>query len=197
VRCRYHRVPAGEKDHIFIHRVPEHTVFRVLFHVLAGENINVLSVERFHLFDRRAHEPRRIELCVYDVGILDRIEPHLGGARPTFVLDWPAPLGALARRKPDDPHTVERFELYAGGLELANAFGELTDPNEQRARFVAEAEIRRKRGREVYPIDEKLLDALATMPATYGIALGFDRLVMLVLGASSIREVMTFAHDEA
>jgi lysyl-tRNA synthetase class 2 len=128
---------------------------------------------------------------------LDRIEPHLGSERPTFVSDWPTPLGALARRKLDDSHTVERFELYAGGLELANAFGELTDPIEQRARFVAEAEIRRKRGREVYPIDEKLLDALATMPATCGIALGFDRLVMLVLGASSIREVIAFAHDEA
>jgi lysyl-tRNA synthetase class 2 len=128
---------------------------------------------------------------------LDRIEAHLGCARPTFVLDWPTPLGALARRKTDDPLTVERFELYAGGLELANAFGELTDPVEQRARFVEEAELRRQRGRTVYPIDVKLLDALGHMPPTCGIALGFDRLVMLVLGASSIRDVLAFAHDEA
>jgi elongation factor P--(R)-beta-lysine ligase len=128
---------------------------------------------------------------------LDRIEAHLGCQRPTFVLDWPVPLGALARRKVDDPLTVERFELYAGGLELANAFGELTDPVEQRARFVEEADLRRQRGKAVYPIDEKLLDALGRMPPTCGIALGFDRLVMLVLGASSIRDVLAFAHDEA
>jgi lysyl-tRNA synthetase class 2 len=128
---------------------------------------------------------------------LDRIESHLGCQRPTFVLDWPTPLGALARRKFDDPLTVERFELYAGGLELANAFGELTDPVEQRARFVEEAKFRGKRGRAVYPIDEKLLEALGHMPPTCGIALGFDRLVMLVLGASSIREVLAFADDEA
>jgi elongation factor P--(R)-beta-lysine ligase len=128
---------------------------------------------------------------------LDRIEAHLGYARPTFVLDWPTPLGALARKKPNDALTVERFELYAGGLELANAFGELTDPVEQRARFIAEAELRRQRGNTVYPIDEKLLDALGHMPPTCGIALGFDRLVMLVLGASSIRDVLAFAYDEA
>jgi len=128
---------------------------------------------------------------------LDRIEPHLGSGRPMFVSDWPLPLGALARKKPGDPLTVERFELYAGGLELANAFGELTDPVEQRARFTEEAALRRQRGRAVYPVDEKLLAALPHMPATCGIALGFDRLLMLVLGASSIRDILAFAHDEA
>jgi lysyl-tRNA synthetase class 2 len=127
---------------------------------------------------------------------LDRVEPHLGRDRPTFVFDWPAPLGALARRKPADPRVVERFELYAGGLELANAFGELTDPVEQRARFVEESALRAARGKAVYPIDEKLLDALADMPPTAGIALGFDRLVMLVLGAADIREVVAFADED-
>jgi elongation factor P--(R)-beta-lysine ligase len=127
---------------------------------------------------------------------LDRVEPHLGVARPTFVLDWPQPLGALAREKPGDPLTVERFELYAGGLELANAFGELTDAVEQRRRFVEEAETRQRRGKAVYALDEKLLAALPHMPPTCGIALGFDRLLMLVLGASTIREVVAFAHDE-
>ena len=127
---------------------------------------------------------------------LDRVEPHLGRERPTFVFDWPLPLAALARRKPDDPLTVERFELYAGGLELANAFGELCDPVEQRARFVAEAGLRRQQGRAVYPIDEKLLASLANMPPTCGVAMGFDRLVMLVTGAEHIREVLAFADDE-
>jgi len=128
---------------------------------------------------------------------LDRVEPHLGRpGHPTFVFDWPAPLGALARRKPGDPRVVERFELYAGGLELANAFGELTDPVEQRARFVEESALRAARGKAIYPIDEKLLAALALMPPTSGVALGFDRLVMFVLGAKDIRDVVAFADDE-
>jgi lysyl-tRNA synthetase class 2 len=127
---------------------------------------------------------------------LERVEPALAAGPPTFVFDWPAPLGALARRKPDDPRLVERFELYAGGLELANAFGELTDPVEQRARFEEEARVRAARSKTVYPIDERLLEALAKMPATSGVALGFDRLVMLALGLNDIREVIAFADDE-
>jgi elongation factor P--(R)-beta-lysine ligase len=129
---------------------------------------------------------------------LDRVEPQLGRDRPTFVFDWPLPLAALARQKdrPGRPPVADRFELYAGGLELANAFGELTDPAEQRARFVAERAIRAERGRTVYPIDEKLLTALSLMPPTAGVALGFDRLVMLALGLREIREVIAFADPE-
>ena len=123
---------------------------------------------------------------------LDRIEPVLAGSGPTFVFDWPAPLGALARQRPGDPRVVERFELYAGGLELANAFGELTDPLEQRRRFEEEARVRAARGKAVYPIDEALLEALPRMPPTAGIALGLDRLIMLALGAGDISEVVTF-----
>jgi lysyl-tRNA synthetase class 2 len=123
---------------------------------------------------------------------LDRIEPALAAAGPTFVFDWPAPLGALARPHPKDPRVVERFELYAGGLELANAFGELTDPVEQRRRFAEEAGLRAARGKQVYPIDEALLEALPRMPPTAGIALGLDRLVMLALGAGDISEVVSF-----
>ena len=125
---------------------------------------------------------------------LDRIEPALARSRPTFVFDWPAPLAALARPKPGDPRVVERFELYAGGLELANAFGELTDAVEQRRRFEHEARLRAERGKDVYPIDEELLAALPAMPATAGIALGFDRLVMFALGAADIAEVTAFSH---
>jgi elongation factor P--(R)-beta-lysine ligase len=126
---------------------------------------------------------------------LDRIEPALATGGPTFVFDWPAPLAALARPKSDDPRLCERFELYAGGLELANAFGELTDPVEQRRRFEAEARVRAARGKAVYPIDEALLAALPQMPPTAGIALGFDRLVMLALGLSDIRQVQPFDVD--
>jgi elongation factor P--(R)-beta-lysine ligase len=120
---------------------------------------------------------------------LDRIEPELAKSGPTFVFDWPAPLGALARPHPRDPRVVERFELYAGGLELANAFGELTDPVEQRRRFEEESRIRAARGKAVYPIDEALLAALPQMPPTAGIALGLDRLIMLATGAGDISEV--------
>jgi len=123
---------------------------------------------------------------------LDRIEPALAAEGPTFVFDWPAPLGALARPHPGDRRLVERFELYAGGLELANAFGELTDPVEQRRRFQEEALVRARRGLPVYPIDESLLEALPRMPPTAGIALGFDRLVMLALGAARIEDVVAF-----
>jgi elongation factor P--(R)-beta-lysine ligase len=123
---------------------------------------------------------------------LDRIEPALAAAGPTFVFDWPAPLAALARPKPDHAGLVERFELYAGGLELANAFGELTDAVEQRRRFEAETRIRAALGKQVYPIDEALLSALPRLPPTAGIALGFDRLVMLALGASNLNDVVAF-----
>jgi elongation factor P--(R)-beta-lysine ligase len=127
---------------------------------------------------------------------LDRVEPALAAGPPTLVFDWPAPLGALARRRADDSRLCERFELYAAGLELANAFGELVDPVEQRARFQAEAALRRARGKAVYPIDEALLGALSGMPPTAGVALGFDRLLMAVLGVPRIADVVAFADDE-
>jgi lysyl-tRNA synthetase class 2 len=126
---------------------------------------------------------------------LDRIEPRLAAAGPTFVFDWPAPLAALARPKPGDSRVVERFELYAAGLELANAFGELTDAVEQRRRFEEEVAVRAARGKAVYPIDEALLAALPRMPPTAGIALGFDRLVMLALGVGDIAEVVSFGDE--
>jgi lysyl-tRNA synthetase class 2 len=128
---------------------------------------------------------------------LDAVEPKLGRGRPTILYDWPAPLCALARKKPGDPSVVERFEAYAGGLELCNGFGELTDPVEQRARLEHDIAERRRRGLPLYPVDEKFLAALAEgLPPSAGVALGFDRLVMLACGAATIRDVSAFVLDE-
>ncbi|OZA10514.1 MAG: EF-P lysine aminoacylase GenX [Rhodobacterales bacterium 17-64-5] len=122
--------------------------------------------------------------------LVARVEPHLGIGRPTILDRYPAAEAALARRAPDDPRLAERFELYACGVELANGFGELTNPDEQRRRFEAEmAEKQRVHG-ERYPLDEDLLAALTLMPAASGIALGFDRLVMLATGAPRIDDVI-------
>jgi len=122
--------------------------------------------------------------------ISDRIEPKLGHTRATVLIDYPASEAALARKKPDDPRLAERFELYGCGVELANAFGELTDPGEQRARFVADMAERQRIYRSSYPIDEDFLAALALMPCASGIALGLDRLVMLATGADHIEQVL-------
>jgi lysyl-tRNA synthetase class 2 len=120
----------------------------------------------------------------------EKVEPHLGQGRATFLTDYPAPEAALARRKAGDPRLSERFELYASGVELANAFGELTDPAEQRRRFIAEMDEKERIYGERYPLDEELLAALPNMPTTSGIALGLDRLVMLATGASHIDAVL-------
>lgn len=122
---------------------------------------------------------------------LDRIEPHLGTARPTFLTDWPLALAALARPKPDAPDLADRFELYVGGVELANAFGELTDATEQRRRFAADGAAKHARYGLTYPVDADFLAALeAGLPPTAGIALGLDRLVMLATGAEEIAQVL-------
>ena len=121
---------------------------------------------------------------------LERIEPHLGFGRPTFLTDYPVSMAALARAKPDDARVAERFELYACGVELANAFGELTDPALQCARFEADMAEKQRLYGERYPLDEEFLAALALMPESAGIALGFDRLVMLISGAERIEDVL-------
>ena len=120
----------------------------------------------------------------------DRIEPQLGLERATILDRYPAAEAALARACADDPREAERFELYACGVELANGFGELTDAAEQRRRFVAEMDEKARIYGERYPLDEDFLAALGHMPAASGIALGFDRLVMLATGAPSIDEVL-------
>jgi lysyl-tRNA synthetase class 2 len=122
---------------------------------------------------------------------LERIEPELGVGAPTILLDYPISMAALARPKPDDPRLAERFEVYVCGLELANAFGELTDAAAQRRRFQADQARKQARYGFSYPIDEDFLAALAAgMPPSAGIALGFDRLVMLATGAQGIEDVL-------
>ena len=129
--------------------------------------------------------------------LTETIEPKLGFPKPVFLTEWPARMASLARLCPHDATVAERFEAFVGGVELSNGFGELTDPSEQRARLFHDQEARRATGKAVYPIDERFLSALGEgMPPSGGNALGVDRLVMLVTGASDIREVLAFAEDE-
>lgn len=122
--------------------------------------------------------------------MLERVEPQLGMGVATVLCEYPANLAALARRKPSDPRVAERFELYACGVELANAYAELTDPVEQRARFLHDRALHEVLYGNAPPIDEDLLAALERMPPACGIALGFDRLVMLAANARHITDVL-------
>jgi lysyl-tRNA synthetase class 2 len=122
--------------------------------------------------------------------LLERIEPHIGRKYPTFLTHWPTAQAALARRDPTDARVAERFELYACGLELANAFVELTDAAEQRARFMSDRSRRHELYGPSWPLDEDFLTAVAQLPPCAGIALGFDRLVMLATGAARITDVL-------
>jgi lysyl-tRNA synthetase class 2 len=126
--------------------------------------------------------------------LIDKVEPCLGIERPTFLADYPASQAALAKLKPGG--VADRFELYAGGLELANGFSELNDSREQRARLEDEQRQRAALGREVFPLDEKFLAALDQMPAAGGVAVGFDRLLMLLTGAKTIADVLLFPAAE-
>lgn len=122
--------------------------------------------------------------------LVDKIEPHLGQTRATILCEYPISEAALARPSPRDPRVAERFELYACGVELANAFGELTDAAEQRRRFEHDMAEKARIYGESYPLDEEFLAALTVMPEASGAALGFDRLAMLATGATRIEQVM-------
>ena len=127
---------------------------------------------------------------LFSLVLTEKVEPHLGLGRITVLDRYPAAEAALARRAGDDRRVAERFELYACGVELANGFGELTDPHEQRRRFAAEMNEKARIYGERYPLDEDFLAALALMPEASGVALGFDRLVMLATGAPRIEQVL-------
>ncbi len=129
---------------------------------------------------------------IYFKIFLDRIERNLGFPKPLFVTDYPARMGLMAKRHADNPDRVERTELYIAGLELANGYSELTDPDEQRQRFLNEQKVKQKAGYD-YPIDEELIDALKSgLPPCAGMALGLDRLMMLFLDKTNIEDVLLF-----
>lgn len=160
------------------------------------------------IFDRTALVPHMREIG-YDVKVeyslldllsllyVDKIEPNLGTERPTVIYDFPAEQAALSRKKVDDPRFAERFELYFAGVELGNAFSELTDVREQRNRFESQIKERNKAGRKFWSADKQFLSALENgLPPTAGIAVGVDRLAMLLLNATSITDVMWFSEKD-
>jgi len=132
----------------------------------------------------------------FDELMVTTIEPSLPQAKPVLLLDYPIEMAALARPKPDNPQVAERFELYAGGMELANGFSELNDADEQRKRFENANQKRVEAGLPPLPLPEPFLRDLPSMPPSAGIALGIDRLVMLFTGASRIDDVITFTPEQ-
>ena len=132
----------------------------------------------------------------FDEMMVTQIEPHLGRTRPVFLYDYPAACGALAKLKSQDSRYAERFELYMAGVEICNAFSELTDPVQQRRRFEQEQDRRRRAGKPIYPLPETFLAALKDLPTAAGNALGIDRLIMLFADATHIDDVMAFTPEE-
>jgi lysyl-tRNA synthetase class 2 len=128
----------------------------------------------------------------FDEILAKYIEPNLGTDKPTFIYDYPAKLGALARLKKNDQSVAERFELYIGGLELANGFSELTDVQEQRQRFEEALKIRAQKGYAKYQMPEKFLDSLENMPEAAGLALGIDRLAIIFADEADIDDAIAF-----
>lgn len=129
--------------------------------------------------------------------LLNEIEPHLGKERPTILYNYPASQASLAKLDQSDPRFAQRFEIFLAGIELGNAFSELSDPDEQLARFLSEREERANLGKKVYDIDSDYIDALRTgLPKTGGIAVGVDRLCMLFANAPSIQDVIAFPCQE-
>jgi lysyl-tRNA synthetase class 2 len=156
-----------------------------------------ISVQEAFLQFGQADVWECLEKGLYEEILTAVIEPALAGFdSPVILMDYPRELAALARTKPGNPELAERFELYVGGLELANGFSELNDPLEQRRRFEAANSARSSAGQAVLPLPEPFLDTLAAMPASAGIALGVDRLVMLTAGVDTIDEVVAFTPEE-
>jgi lysyl-tRNA synthetase class 2 len=155
-----------------------------------------ISVEEAFRRYSKTSMSKALEQNLFDEMVVQDIEPRLGLIKPTFIYDYPAERGALARIKQEDPTVAERFELYIGGLELANGFSELVDSEEQRRRFHMENENRHSFGKPIYSMPDKFLAELDHMPPSAGIALGVDRLVMVFLDIKTIDEVVAFTPEE-
>jgi lysyl-tRNA synthetase class 2 len=173
----------------------ERIIFRNQAIDLSGSWERIPVREVFHDYAKTSME-EALKNGIFDELMARDIEPRLGIGKPTFICDYPAQRGALARLKSEDRTVAERFELYVGGLELANGFSELVDPDEQKRRFEKENENRREMGKSAYAMPEKFLEELKEMPPSGGIALGIDRLVMIFLDAPSIDEVVAFTPEE-
>lgn len=174
---------------------PERLSLVEAFHRHAGIDLSLSLEDRDAFAAAAAQADTRIApddtwSDVFSRVLSERIEPHLGVGRPTILDRYPVSEAALARPCPDDPRLAERFELYVCGVELANAFGELTDVGEQRKRFEADMAEKERIYGERYPLDEDFLAALAYMPDASGIAVGFDRLAMLAAGAEAVDDVI-------
>jgi lysyl-tRNA synthetase class 2 len=169
--------------------------FEQLAQIRLRETTSTNAVDRDHLAELATSAGIRIGdddtwADIFSRVLVEKIEPKLGTPCPTVLYEYPTHEAALARPSPRDPAVAERFELYACGVELANGFGELTDPGEQRRRFGAAMADKQRIYGERYPIDEDFLSALSLMPAASGCALGFDRLAMLATGAERIDQVI-------
>ena len=151
--------------------------------------------DAFHRYARMPME-KALKADLFDELMAREIAPRLGTEKPTFLYDYPSERGALARLKKDNPALAERFELYIGGVEVANAFSELVDAKEQRRRFIKEQSLRREMLKPTYPMPEKFLEELGGMSPSAGIALGVDRLVMVLIDAPRIDDVVAFTPEE-
>ncbi len=174
---------------------PEIVTVCEAFAAHAGIDLGALLDDRDGLVKAAARDGIRIAADdtwsdLFSKIMSEKVEGRLGSGRPTILVDYPASEAALACVKQDDPRFADRFELYVCGVEVANGFAELTDPAEQRRRFEAQMAEKDRIYGESYPIDEDFLAALANMPAASGVALGFDRLVMLATGAERIEQVL-------
>lgn len=161
---------------------------------LSGEWERITVKEAFGRYAGTTPE-KAIEAGTFDEIMVTAIEPNLDHERPVFLYDYPASQAALSKIKKHDPEAAERFELYIGGLELANAFTELTDPEEQKKRFLKESDKRKKAGKTEYPFPDKFINDLEHMPPSAGIAFGIDRFVMLLTKSAAIDEVVAFTPE--
>ncbi len=162
---------------------------------LKGEWERLTVKEAFSRFSGTTPE-EALESGDFDEIMVAEIEPGLNTGRPVFLYNYPISQAALSRVSEDDPDVAERFELYMGGLELANAFSELTDVDEQKKRFLKETENRTKTGKTPYPFPEKFINDLELMPPSAGIAFGVDRLIMILTDSATIDEVVTFTPEK-